>query len=117
MATSDFLLEIKGPDLKGESLDEQFPQAIHIESWNWSAQNTSSFGYGSGGGTGKATHGDLQFQKLIDKATTTLMDKLNDGTHFNEAILHCRKTAGEKPIEYLKITMKKVTARQHSLGG
>jgi type VI secretion system secreted protein Hcp len=117
MATSDFLLEFKGPTLKGESQDDQYKDSIHVESWNWGAQNSSSHAFGKGGGTGKATHGDLQFTKVIDTATTTLMDKINDGTHFDQAILHCRKTAGETRVEYLKITMKKVTVTSHSLGG
>ena len=30
MAVSDYLLEIKGPDLKGESQDDQFKESIHI---------------------------------------------------------------------------------------
>ena len=33
MAVSDYLLEIKGPDLKGESQDDQYKESIHIDSW------------------------------------------------------------------------------------
>jgi type VI secretion system secreted protein Hcp len=48
-----------------------------------------------------------------------LFDKLNCGDHFKEAILHCRKKTGDKgqALEYLRITMKKVTVSNVSLGG
>jgi type VI secretion system secreted protein Hcp len=117
MAVADFLLEIKGPDLKGESQDDQFKDSIEISSWSWGGTNVSQHGFGSGGGTGKAHIGDLQLQKFVDKTTPTLFAKMMSGEHFQEAILHVRKTAGEKPIEYLKITMKKVTVTSQQIGG
>jgi type VI secretion system secreted protein Hcp len=119
MSVSDYLLEIKGPDLKGESQDDQFKEAIEIDSWSWSGHNASSHQRGSGGGAGKVTHGELQAQRHFDKASVVLFDKLNCGDHFKEAILHCRKKTGDdgKALEYLKITMKKVTVSSVALGG
>jgi type VI secretion system secreted protein Hcp len=117
MAVADFLLEIKGPDLKGESQDHQFKDSIEISSWSWGGTNVSQHGFGSGGGTGKATIGDLMLQKFVDKTSPTLFAKLMSGEHFQEAILHIRKTAGETPIEYLKITMKRVTVTSLQMGG
>jgi type VI secretion system secreted protein Hcp len=65
------------------------------------------------------SHGDFQAQRHFDKASVVLFDKLNCGDHFKEAILHCRKKSGNdgKAMEYLKITMKKVTVTSVSLGG
>jgi type VI secretion system secreted protein Hcp len=119
MAVSDYLLEIKGPDLKGESQDAQFKEAIEIDSWSWSGHNVSTHQRGSGGGAGKVAHGDFQAQRHFDKASVVLFDKLNCGDHFKEAILHCRKKTGDKgqALEYLRITMKKVTVSNVSLGG
>jgi type VI secretion system secreted protein Hcp len=117
MAVADFLLEIKGPDVKGESQDHQFPESIEISSWSWGGTNVSAHGFGSGGGTGKASLGDLMLQKFVDKTSATLFAKMMSGEHFQEAILHIRKTAGEKPIEFLKYTMKKVTVTSLSDGG
>jgi hypothetical protein len=91
MAVSDYLLEIKGPDLKGESQDDQFKESIHIDSWSWTGTNSSMHHVGAGGGAGKVMHGDMQCQKYLDKASIILFDKLNCGDHFREAILHCRK--------------------------
>jgi type VI secretion system secreted protein Hcp len=119
MAVSDYLLEIKGPDVKGESQDDQFKESIHIDSWSWHGSNASTHHIGSGGGAGKVMHGDLSCQKYFDKASVALFSKLNEGDHFREAILHCRKKTGNegKALEYLKITMKKVTVSQIGLGG
>jgi type VI secretion system secreted protein Hcp len=119
MAVSDFLLEIKSPDVKGESQDDQFKDSIAIDSWTWSGTNASSHHIGSGGGAGKVMHGDFHMQKYLDKASVALFAKLNHGDHFGEAILHCRKKTGNdgKAMEYLKITMKKVTVTSVNLGG
>ncbi len=119
MAVSDYLLEIKGPDLKGESQDDQFKESIHIDSWSWHGTNASTHHVGAGGGAGKVMHGDMQCQKYLDKASIILFDKLNCGDHFKEAILHCRKKTGNdgKALEFLKITMKHVTVSNVSLGG
>ena len=119
MAVSDYHLEFKGPDLKGESQDDQFKDCIQIDSWSWTGTNASTHHVGSGGGFGKVMHGDLQCQKYLDKASIILFDKLNCGDHFKEAILHCRKKQGSegKALEFLKITMKHVTVSNVSLGG
>ena len=102
MAVSDYLLEIKGPDLKGESQDDQFKESIHLDSWSWTGTNSSMHHVGAGGGAGKVMHGDMQCQKYLDKASIILFDKLNCGDHFKEAILHCRKKTGNdgKALEF-----------------
>jgi type VI secretion system secreted protein Hcp len=119
MAVSDYLLEIKGPDLKGESQDDQFKESIHIDSWSWTGNNASNHYAGSGGGAGKVRHGDLKCEKYLDKASLALFDKLCCGDHFREVILHCRKKTGNdgKALEFLKITMQYVTVSSISLGG
>jgi type VI secretion system secreted protein Hcp len=119
MAVSDYHLEFKGPVLKGESQDDQFKDCIQIDSWSWTGTNASTHHVGKGGGAGKVMHGDLQCQKWLDKASIILFDKLNCGDHFDEAVLHCRKKTGDegKGLVFLKITMKKVTISNVSLGG
>jgi type VI secretion system secreted protein Hcp len=119
MAISDFLLELKSPDVKGESQDDQYPGSIELDSWSWSGSNSSSHAHGSGGGSGKVTHGGISCQKRHCKASAVLFTKLNEGEHFGEAILHCRKKTGNdgKPLEYIKISMKKVTVSNLHVGG
>jgi type VI secretion system secreted protein Hcp len=120
MAVSDYLLELNGPKVKGESQDDQYKEAIEVDSWSLSAHNASTHQHGSGGGAGKVSIGDLQLSKsIVDCATATLFDKLCCGDHIKEAILHCRKKTGNegKAHEYLKIKMKMVTVSSLSLGG
>jgi type VI secretion system secreted protein Hcp len=122
MAVSDYLLELKSPQVKGESQDKQYKDAIEVDSWSWSGHNASTHQFGSGGGAGKCSLGDMQLSKsIVDSATVTLFGMLCKGTHVKEAILHCRKKAGGKQgdeqIEFLKITMKNCTVSSLSLGG
>jgi len=118
MATRDYLLELKSPDVKGESQDDQYPNAIELDSWSWSGSNASSHAHGAGGGSGKVTHGGISCQKPYCKASVVMFSKLNDGEHFGEAILHCRKKTGDgQQLEYLKVTMKKVTISNLHTGG
>jgi type VI secretion system secreted protein Hcp len=122
MAVSDYLLELKSPVVKGESLDKQYKDAIEIDSWSWSGHNASTHQFGSGGGAGKVSLGDIQFSKsIVDSATVTLFSMLCKGTHVKEAILHCRKKGGGKEgseqVEFLKISMKNCTVSSLSLGG
>jgi type VI secretion system secreted protein Hcp len=122
MAVSDYLLELKGPQVKGESIDKQFKDSIEVDSWSWSGHNASTHHFGTGGGAGKVSLGDMQLSKsIVDSATVTLFSMLCKGTHVKEAILHCRKKAGGKggdeQVEFLKISMKNVTISSLSLGG
>jgi len=122
MAVSDYLLELKGPQVKGESQDKQYKDSIEVDSWSWSGHNASTHRFGSGGGAGKCSLGDLQLSKsIVDSATVTLFGMLCKGTHVKEATLHCRKKGGGKEgseqVEFLKISMKNCTISSLSLGG
>jgi type VI secretion system secreted protein Hcp len=122
MAVSDYLLELKGPQVKGESQDAQYKESIEVDSWSWSGHNASTHQFGSGGGAGKCSLGDMQLSKsIVDSATVTLFSMLCKGTHVQEAVLHCRKKAGGKEgseqVEFLKVTMKNCTISSISLGG
>lgn len=119
MAVSDYLLEFE-PKLKGESEDHQYKDAIEIDSWNFNGHNASTHQYGTGGGAGKVSLGDLQLSKsIVDMATVTLFLNCCTGKHFQKATLHCRKKTGDdgKALEYLTVEMKDVTVSSISLGG
>ena len=62
---------------------------------------------GGGGGAGKVKVQDINIVKHVDKASPNLMLACCNGKHYKEALLTVRK-AGEKPLEYIKITMKEV---------
>jgi type VI secretion system secreted protein Hcp len=71
---------------------------------------------GGGGGAGKVSINDLTLTKYIDKSTTNLFLACCNGKHYKDAKLIVRK-AGEKPVEYLKITMTDVLVTNVSQGG
>jgi type VI secretion system secreted protein Hcp len=71
---------------------------------------------GGGGGAGKVSVQDLSLTKYVDKASPNLIMATCNGKHYKEALLTVRK-AGEKPLEYIKITMKEVLVSAVSTGG
>lgn len=101
----DMFIKLAGID--GESSDSGHKNEIDVLSWTWEITQASNMHSGGGGGTGKATVGDLHFFHAVDKATPNLMKYCLTGKHLGEAIL-CVRKAGGTPLEYLKITMNDV---------
>lgn len=102
--------------LKGESRDKVHKGEIDVLAWSWGMSNSGTAHVGGGMGAGKANIQDLSFTKYLDKSTPELMLAACNGKHFPEARLVVRK-AGEKPLEYLIITMSDVLVTSVSTGG
>ena len=113
MAVDMFL---KLDDVKGESVDSKHKDEIDVLAWSWGMSQSGTTHQGGGGGAGKVSVQDLSITKHIDKASPNLQLSCCNGKHFKEALLSVRK-AGEKPLEYLKITMKEVLISSVSTGG
>ena len=113
MAVDMFL---KITDIKGESKDKTHKGEIDVLSWSWGMSQSGTMHAGGGGGAGKVSVQDLSFTKWQDFSTTNLMQACCKGKHFKEALLTVRK-AGEKPLEFLKITMTNVIVTSVSTGG
>ena len=111
----DMFLELDG--IKGETIDKVYKSknAMDVRSFNWGLSNTGTFHHGSGGGSGKANFQDISVVKFTDKATADLMLMCANGKHIAKGVLTCRK-AGEKPLEYMKITMTEVLVSSFSTG-
>src|SRR5690606_2212379 len=107
---------IKIGTLKGESTDKVHKGSIDVLAWSWGMSNSGSAHMGGGMGAGKASIQDLSFTKYIDVSTPDLMLATCNGRHFDEAKLTVRK-AGEKPLEYLIITMTDLIITSVSTGG
>jgi type VI secretion system secreted protein Hcp len=103
----DMFLELDG--IVGETLDVAFKpkKAIDVRGFNWGVSNTGTFHHGSGGGSGKANFQDLSIVKYTDKATADLLLSCANGKHIAKGTLTVRK-AGEKPLEYMKISMSQI---------
>src|SRR5471032_257545 len=102
--------------LKGESVDKVHAGKTDVLAWSWGLSNSGSAHVGGGAGAGKVNVQDLSFTKYIDKSTPDLMLASCNGKHYGSALLTVRK-AGEKPLEYLKITMTEVLITSVSTGG
>jgi type VI secretion system secreted protein Hcp len=113
MAVDMFL---KLDSIKGESKDDKHKEEVEVLAWSWGLSQTGSAHYGSGAGAGKVSVQDISITKYIDKASHILAGACCKGTHFKEAKLTVRK-AGDKPLEYLKLTLNDVMITSLSTGG
>lgn len=103
--TQDIFIKFDG--IKGESQDSTHKGEIEILDWNWSVSQTSNMHSGSGGGAGKCTVENLNFEHYIDRSTPNLLQYCLTGKHIPEAVLTVRK-AGGSPLEYLRITLQEI---------
>ena len=94
-------------DIKGESLDDKHKDEIEVLSISWGVSNSGSMAFGGGGGEGKASFHDLNFNHRYDKASPILMQACANGTHLKEGIITARK-AGKGQQENLVIKMNEI---------
>ncbi len=113
MAVDMFL---KLDDVKGESKDSKHKEEIDVLAWSWGASQSGSTHMGGGGGSGKVNVNDISITKYVDKASPNLLKFCCTGKHFKQAVLTVRK-AGDKPVEYIKVTMKEIIISSISTGG
>jgi type VI secretion system secreted protein Hcp len=107
---------LKLDDLKGESVVDGHEDEIQILSWNWGMSQQGTTHRGSGGGAGKVDVSDIMINKFVDTASPNLTLACCNGKHFKEAKLTVRK-AGEKPLDYLTITMNDIIVSSIMPGG
>jgi type VI secretion system secreted protein Hcp len=103
-------------DIAGESRDDKHAGEIDIASWSWGMTQSASTHMGSGGGSGKVAVNDVQITKFVDKATPNLHLACCTGKHYPQVLLTIRK-AGDKPVEYYKLTMEEVLISSIQIGG
>lgn len=110
----DILLNLS--DVKGESKIIDHIDDIDVLNWNWGMSQSGTMHAGGGGGSGKVNVNDLSITKYVDNSTTDIMMACTKGTHFDTATLTVNK-AGDKPLPYLVIRMKKVLVSSYSADG
>ena len=110
----DMFLKLEG--LKGESADDKHKGEIDVLAWSWGASQSGTMHTGGGGGAGKANFQDVSVTKWVDKSSHALLKAVSVGQHIKSALLTVRK-AGEKPLEYIKLTMKDCLISSISTGG
>lgn len=107
---------IKITDIPGESVDSKHKGEIDVLAWSWGMSQNGTTHMGGGSGAGKVNVSDLSLTKFIDKASPKLQLFCCNGKHIKEALLVVRK-AGEKPLEYVKITMSDCIVTSVQTGG
>ena len=113
MAVDMFL---KITDIKGESKDQAHGGEIEIESFSWGATQLGTSSHGTGAGAGKVSMNDFHFVMRTNSSSPTLFLYCANGKHLKEAKLTCRK-AGEKPQNFLIVTMSDVLISSYQTGG
>jgi type VI secretion system secreted protein Hcp len=101
----DMFLKIDG--IEGESADSVHTNEIELVTLNWGMSQGATMHTGTGGGAGKVSVDDLTFTHTVDKASPILMQTCMSGKHIAKAVLTVRK-AGEKPLDFYKVTMTDV---------
>jgi type VI secretion system secreted protein Hcp len=101
----------------GEAVAAGHEKEIELLGWKWEGENKGSAHMGGGAGTGKAKFEDLVITKFVDLASTTIMTNMAKGKHFQEAKITVRKVGGDKPLEYITITMSEAFITRVTFGG
>jgi len=112
--SADMFLKIEG--VTGEAVDHKHGGEIDVLAWSWGMSQSGSMHVGGGGGAGKVAVQDLSFTKYVDRSSPNLLNTCCTGKHYPKATVTVRK-AGDKPVEYLIITMTDVIVTSISTGG
>jgi type VI secretion system secreted protein Hcp len=107
---------LKMTEIGGESVDRTHKGEVDILAWSWGASQSGTTHTSTGGGAGKVNVQDISVTKWIDKSSPVLLMHVCTGKHIPECLLTVRK-AGDKPLEYLKITLTDCIITSLSTGG
>jgi len=107
---------IKIDTIPGESTDKDHTDEIDVDSFSWGATQSGSSASGGGAGSGKVSFQDFHFVHKVDKASPKLFEATATGKHIPKVEFTVRK-AGDKPFEYIKITMSDVLISGFNAGG
>jgi type VI secretion system secreted protein Hcp len=117
MAAVDYFLKLDG--ITGDSTVKGHEGEINVDSFSWGVSNSSSIGSGAGGaGTGKAQFQDFHLTMATSKASPDLFKKCVTGSHFQKAVLTCRKAGGESQgQDFLKFTLSDALISSYAISG
>lgn len=116
----DIYVVFKNGDIKGETRDAKHSadKAIEVSSWSHVIQQPKSASSStSGGHTAERTeHGEMNFTKDIDAASTKLWQAASAGTVYKDVEIYFYRAlggsdttqTGNKRVNYLKIELKNV---------
>jgi type VI secretion system secreted protein Hcp len=112
-------LKLSGPDLKGESLDNDHGQWIELTGFQHEIRQPPSSSISTAGGhtVGRTEHGDLALVKDLDVASPSIYQAVSGGTTFQSAQIEFYRSAGDgKRVKYLEIQLKHVLISKVAVG-
>ena len=112
--TGDIFLRLDGVD--GEATDRAHAGEIEVLAWSWGVARSGSAFETGGAGTAKAGFHNMTLTKRFDLASPVLWHHCVQGRAIAEGRLTVR-AAGEDPVEYLVLDMKRIIVGSVSAGG
>lgn len=115
MATETAIF-LKLGDIKGQSKDKDHKDWINISTYGYGITMNIGAGAGQVRQAGRASFGDIQITKLMDKASPSIAEAAASGQHFKTAEIESMSAAGgDKRSKLIKITLENVhiTTLQH----
>lgn len=104
-------------NILGESLDEHHKMEIEIFEWTWGMSNTVPYRIHENDAAKQTTVNNIVVTKMVDKASTTLMNYCANGKKIDEGTITCRKNDGDTKVEYLRIKIFGVKVESLNWGG
>ena len=115
MGAVDYFLKFDGVD--GDSTSLAHKGEFEIKDWSFAVENKSTIGSATGGaGAGKASFQAFRFTINTSKGSPILFIKSASGAHIKQGVLIGRKN-GERPDEFLKITLSDVLVSSYQQTG
>jgi type VI secretion system secreted protein Hcp len=116
MAVDMFLEFDASANIKGESLDKQFPNLLQIDSFDFGGELPVSVEQGSGLGAGKVHYEQFNFKMKSSLASASVFKNMYQGYHIPTACLHLRKSGGGQK-EYMTFKFKELMISKYSIDG
>ncbi|GAA5182394.1 type VI secretion system receptor/chaperone Hcp [Niveibacterium umoris] len=117
MSQRDMFAKIEGTKqgvIKGESVDPQHPDEIHVLSWAWGMDASQE---ALGTRSGRTSMQELEITKRVDSATTPLMAALRNNELIKKLTLTVRKSGGVDALDYFSITLEKARITHQRIEG
>lgn len=106
MPRSAMFLKVTGQrtgEVVGESSDKRFRNQIDIVDWSWGMSSPSAAGTGQA--ARRAVLHELKIVKRADKASTALMNVMNNNELLTSVVLSVCKPGGAAQLPYMIVTL------------
>lgn len=106
LAADQILLKLTG--IVGDSAVDRHKGEIDLTAYSQAFRNTANFGFGAGGGAGRAACGDISVLKNIDRSSPDLIMHVVTGRHITDGLITFRRTTADGPQEFYTVRLTDV---------